>query len=394
MAWTAAPDPVRGVGGPAASTSSASDGADFGALVGALRDLLAAFFSAYLEDAPEVRKPQMTSLLAQAHAAGLIGPGALPSLAALFASLRAELDADGSKFSAFYHFIFFVARDKGQRNLPRATALDAWRFVLGGGRFTLLREWCDFVAALDPHRGISEDTWCQVLDFAVAVNREGGRLHAYDPRGAWPVLVDEFVDHMRGPAASDREYHPYAPGTSNAPFGAPAWRRSGGDGTDALTTAMDQSYGLAASDPRHVYTGGEGGGSGRGFGDADRWGGYGYASPAALNASMAHEGAAGTSAAHRLRQPAVGCKRRLSAVLEMDGLADQLQRTRVRSPALPAGDAEASETHLANLAEARERSDLAGYSTNPVTGSPARKRFAGFGSEGGAGVGSGSRRRG
>ena len=36
MAWTAAPDPVRGVGGPAASTSSASDGADFGALVGAL----------------------------------------------------------------------------------------------------------------------------------------------------------------------------------------------------------------------------------------------------------------------------------------------------------------------------------------------------------------------
>ena len=131
MAWTAAPDPVRGVGGPAASTSSASDGADFGALVGALRDLLAAFFSAYLEDAPEVRKPQMTFLLAQAHAAGLIGPGALPSLAALFASLRAELDADGSKFSAFYHFIFFVARDKGQRNLPRATALDAWRFVLG-----------------------------------------------------------------------------------------------------------------------------------------------------------------------------------------------------------------------------------------------------------------------
>ena len=66
----------------------------------------------------------------------------------------------------------------------------------------------------------------------------------------------------------------------------------------------------------------------------------------------------------------------------MDGLADQLQRTRVRSPALPAGDAEASETHLANLAEARERSDLAGYSTNPVTGSPARNGFAGFGSEG------------
>lgn len=394
MAWTAAPDPVRGVGGPAASTSGASLGADAGAVVGALRDLLAAFFSAYLEDAPEVRKPQMTSLLAQAHAAGLIGPGALPSLAALFASLRAELDADGSKFSAFYHFIFFVARDKGQRNLPRATALDAWRFVLGGGRFTLLREWCDFVAALDAHRGISEDTWCQVLDFAVAVNREGGRLHAYDPHGAWPVLVDEFVDHMRGPVASDREDHSHAAGMSNAPFGAPAWRLGGRDGTDATTTAMDQSYGFAASDPRMVYNGGGGGGSGRGFGDADRWGGYGYASPAAADAAVAYDGAAGTSAAHRLRQPSVGCKRRLSAVLEMDGLADQLQRTRVRSPALPAGDAEALERHLANLAEARERSDLAGSSTNPITGSPARKRIATLGYAGGAGGGAGSRRRG
>jgi DCN1-like protein 1/2 len=394
MAWTADPDPARGVGGPTASTSGASLGADAGAVVGALRDLLAAFFSAYVEDAPEVRKPQMTSLLAQAHAAGLIGPGALPSLAALFASLRAELDADGSKFSAFYHFIFFVARDKGQRNLPRATALDAWRFVLGGGRFTLLREWCDFVAALDAHRGISEDTWCQVLDFAVAVNREGGRLHAYDPHGAWPVLVDEFVDHMRGPVASDREDHPHAAGTSNAPFGAPAWRLGGGDGTDATTTAMDQSYGFAASDPRLVYNGGGGGGSGRGFGDADRWGGYGYESPAAADAAVAHDGAAGTSAAHRLRQPSVGCKRRLSAVLEMDGLADQLQRTRVRSPALPAGDAEALERHLANLAEARERSDLAGSSNNPITGSPARKRIATLGYAGGAGGGAGSRRRG
>ncbi|XP_060672487.1 defective in cullin neddylation protein AAR3 isoform X2 [Ziziphus jujuba] len=40
---------------------------------------------------------------------------------------------------------------------------------------------------------ISEDTWRQVLAFSRCVHEN---LEGYDPEGAWPVLIDDFVEHM------------------------------------------------------------------------------------------------------------------------------------------------------------------------------------------------------
>ena len=136
-----------------------------GEAVEALRELLVAFFAAYLEDATELRKQRMSTLLVQADARGLLGPGAVQPLAVLFASLQAELQVDAQRFAAFYHFVFFVARERGHRNLSFGTAVEGWRFVLGGGRFALLPQWCDFVHRRPGTKGISEDTWCQVRVF-------------------------------------------------------------------------------------------------------------------------------------------------------------------------------------------------------------------------------------
>ena len=125
----------------------------------------------------------------------------LPALAALHDALRPELDAGPEKFAAFYHFVFFVARERGDRNLRAEAATNAWAFALANGRFTLLERFCAFVKGRRLPRGVSEDTWCQVLDFANAARAFASAeeaVAAYDPRGAWPVLVDEFVDHLRG----------------------------------------------------------------------------------------------------------------------------------------------------------------------------------------------------
>ncbi|XP_021891081.1 DCN1-like protein, partial [Carica papaya] len=104
---------------------------------------------------------------------------------------RLGLMVDFSEFSNFYDFVFFMCRENGQKNITVSRAIAAWRLVLAG-RFRLLNQWCDFVEKNQRHN-ISEDTWQQVLAFSRCVHEN---LEGYDPEGAWPVLIDDFVEHM------------------------------------------------------------------------------------------------------------------------------------------------------------------------------------------------------
>ncbi|KAF5735545.1 hypothetical protein HS088_TW15G01052 [Tripterygium wilfordii] len=104
---------------------------------------------------------------------------------------RLNLMRDFSEFSRFYDFVFFICREDGQKNITVSKAVTVWRLVLAG-RFRLLNQWCDFVEKNQRHN-ISEDTWQQVLAFSRCVHEN---LEGYDPEGAWPVLIDDFVEHM------------------------------------------------------------------------------------------------------------------------------------------------------------------------------------------------------
>ncbi|KAI9153506.1 hypothetical protein LWI28_012446 [Acer negundo] len=104
---------------------------------------------------------------------------------------RLNLMGDFSEFSRFYDFVFFMCREHGQKNITISRAVVAWRIALAG-RFRLLNQWCDFVEKNQRHN-ISEDTWQQVLAFSRCVHEN---LEGYDPEGAWPVLIDDFVEHM------------------------------------------------------------------------------------------------------------------------------------------------------------------------------------------------------
>ncbi|KAH8511062.1 hypothetical protein H0E87_008560 [Populus deltoides] len=104
---------------------------------------------------------------------------------------KLELMADFTEFSRFYDFVFFMCRENGQKNITVNKAVTAWKLILAG-RFRLLNQWCDFVQENQRHN-ISEDTWQQVLAFSRCVHEN---LEGYDPEGAWPVLIDDFVEHM------------------------------------------------------------------------------------------------------------------------------------------------------------------------------------------------------
>ena len=104
---------------------------------------------------------------------------------------RLDLMVDFSEFTRFYDFVFFMCRENGQKSITVAKAITAWKLVLVG-RFRLLNRWCDFIEKNQRHN-ISEDTWQQVLAFSRCVHEN---LEGYDSEGAWPVLIDEFVEHM------------------------------------------------------------------------------------------------------------------------------------------------------------------------------------------------------
>ncbi|XP_052162203.1 defective in cullin neddylation protein AAR3 [Oryza glaberrima] len=106
--------------------------------------------------------------------------------------LMSALDLDDAhRFSIFYDFVFFISRENGQKNISVQRAVGAWRMVLNG-RFRLLDRWCNFVEKYQRYN-ITEDVWQQLLAFSRCVNED---LEGYDPKGAWPVLVDDFVEHM------------------------------------------------------------------------------------------------------------------------------------------------------------------------------------------------------
>ncbi|KAK1315091.1 hypothetical protein QJS10_CPA06g00483 [Acorus calamus] len=85
----------------------------------------------------------------------------------------------------------FICRENGQKNIAVSSAVDAWKLVLNG-RFRFLNEWCEFVQNHCRH-SISEDTWDQFLVFSCCIHED---LEGHDPNGAWPILIDDFVEHI------------------------------------------------------------------------------------------------------------------------------------------------------------------------------------------------------
>ncbi|PIA48370.1 hypothetical protein AQUCO_01400762v1 [Aquilegia coerulea] len=105
--------------------------------------------------------------------------------------MRSELK-DDQKFREIYNFAFGWAKEKGQKSLALDTAIGMWQLLFAEKQWPLVDHWCQFLQAKH-NKAISRDTWSQLLEFAKTVDPN---LSNYDAQGAWPYLIDEFVEYL------------------------------------------------------------------------------------------------------------------------------------------------------------------------------------------------------
>lgn len=127
-----------------------------------------------------------------------LGCDSMDKLRARLPALRAEL-GDQHKFRDIYNFAYLFSREKGQKCVQQDVALAVWQLLVPPARWSLMPDWCQFLAERH-NRAISRDTWAQLLDFMQNVRPD---FSNYDDAGAWPYLMDDFVEWQRSKAAGD-----------------------------------------------------------------------------------------------------------------------------------------------------------------------------------------------
>lgn len=121
---------------------------------------------------------------------GGLGADTLPLIKREMESMKREL-SERAKFKEFYLWLFDYSTEANRKTIEKEVAIQLWKIALNW--WPLLNKWCDFIEG-HAVKAVTKDMWMQAHEFGRDVRSD---LTNYDADGAWPVIIDEFVEHVR-----------------------------------------------------------------------------------------------------------------------------------------------------------------------------------------------------
>ncbi|TFL07798.1 Cullin binding-domain-containing protein [Pterulicium gracile] len=89
-----------------------------------------------------------------------------------------------------YLFCFTLAKPEASKNIDIDTAVAMWTVLLAP-RYPLMSEIIEFITEKGSYKAANKDLWNMMFDF---VNTVKSNLSGYEADGAWPSLIDDFVE--------------------------------------------------------------------------------------------------------------------------------------------------------------------------------------------------------
>jgi len=111
-------------------------------------------------------------------------------------ALRNEI-VDDQAFRQFYLFVFDYSKEGTSTNLAYDVAVELWKMLKGSHKFRFLDIWLEFLHEMHTTKnlkGVGRDTWALLLNFMQETN---DAMSNYDPDGAWPLIIDDFVEFAK-----------------------------------------------------------------------------------------------------------------------------------------------------------------------------------------------------
>jgi DCN1-like protein 4/5 len=105
---------------------------------------------------------------------------------------RQELD-DTNKFKDIYRFAFLLAREGDQKLLDLQSATAMLDLVVGD-KYPHTGNFKEFLQEQKSYKALNMDQWMSFLEFSRTIKKD---FSNYDENGAWPVLLDEYVEWYR-----------------------------------------------------------------------------------------------------------------------------------------------------------------------------------------------------